>query len=45
LALLACKTDWIDAFVLAELSRRGLVPAIRLPDLAVPGQGEQAGSG
>ena len=29
---LACKTDRIDAFVLAELSRRDLVPAIWLPD-------------
>jgi len=28
---LACKTDKIDAWVLAELSRRDLVPAIRLP--------------
>jgi transposase len=29
---LACKTDRIDAWVLAELSRRDLVPAIWLPD-------------
>jgi transposase len=28
---LACKTDRIDAWVLAELSRRDLVPAIWLP--------------
>src|SRR2546428_10117710 len=28
---LACKTDKIDAWVLAELSRRELVPAIWLP--------------
>lgn len=31
LAPLACKTDRIDAHVLAELSRRDLVPAIWLP--------------
>src|SRR5207248_8328899 len=31
LAPLACKTDKIDAWVLAELSRRELVPAIWLP--------------
>src|SRR6266545_1437730 len=30
LAPLACKTDRIDAWVLAELSRRDLVPAIWL---------------
>jgi transposase len=30
-APLACKTDKIDAWVLAELSRRDLVPAIWLP--------------
>ncbi|HEX2290712.1 MAG TPA: hypothetical protein VHH53_11095 [Pseudonocardiaceae bacterium] len=30
-APLACKTDRIDAWVLAELSRRDLVPAIWLP--------------
>src|SRR5881227_4331235 len=30
-APLACKTDKIDAWVLAELSRRELVPAIWLP--------------
>ncbi len=34
LAPLACKTDRIDAWVLAELSRRDLVPAIWLPDPA-----------
>ena len=33
LAPLACKTDRIDAWVLAELSRRDLVPAIWLPTL------------
>src|SRR5438093_6967362 len=37
LAPLACKTDRIDAWVLAELSRRELVPAIWLPDPAVRG--------
>lgn len=31
LAPLACKTDRIDAWVLAELTRRDLVPAIWLP--------------
>ena len=31
LAPLACKTDKVDARVLAELSFRDLVPAIRLP--------------
>ena len=31
LAPLACKTDRIDAWVLAELSRRDLIPAIWLP--------------
>ena len=31
LAPLACKTDRIDAWVLAELSRRDLVPEIWLP--------------
>jgi transposase len=34
LAPLACKTDRIDAWVLAELSRRDLVPAIWLPSFA-----------
>src|SRR5580692_6223602 len=33
LAPLACKTDRIDAWVLAELSRRDLVPAIWLPEV------------
>jgi transposase len=42
LAPLACKTDRIDAWVLAELSRRDLVPAIWLPDPAVRGQRELA---
>jgi transposase len=39
---LACKTDRIDAWVLAELSRRDLVPAIWLPPLAVRQDRERA---
>ena len=42
LAPLACKTDRIDAWVLAELSRRDLVPSIWLPDPGVRGEREQA---
>jgi transposase len=42
LAPLACKTDRIDAWVLAELSRRDLVPAIWLPDFAQRGERERA---
>jgi transposase len=42
LAPLACKTDRIDARVLAELSRRQLVPAIWLPDPAVRAERERA---
>src|SRR5215207_7331427 len=42
LAPLACKTDRIDAWVLAELSRRDLVPAVWLPDPAVRGERERA---
>jgi transposase len=42
LAPLACKTDKIDAWVLAELSRRELVPAIWLPDPAVRAERERA---
>jgi transposase len=42
LAPLACKTDRIDARVLAELSRRELVPAIWLPDPAVRAERERA---
>ncbi len=42
LAPLACKTDRIDAWVLAELSRRELVPAIWLPDPSVRGERERA---
>ena len=44
LAPLACKTDRIDAWVLAELARRDLVPAIWLPDPpCVPSASERAG--
>src|SRR4051794_6888360 len=42
LAPLAAKTDKIDAWVLAELSRRELVPAIWLPDPTVRGERERA---
>jgi transposase len=42
LAPLACKTDRIDAWVLAELSRRALVPAIWLPDPSVRAERERA---
>ena len=42
LAPLACKTDRIDAWVLAELARRDLVPAVWLPDPAVRGARERA---
>src|SRR5919197_1004838 len=42
LAPLACKTDRIDARVLAELSRRDLVPAIWLPDPQVRAERERA---
>jgi len=42
LAPLACKTDRIDVWVLAELSRRDLVPAIWLPDPAVRAERELA---
>src|SRR3954451_15812845 len=42
LAPLACKTDKIDAWVLAELSRRDLVPAIWLPDPSVRADRERA---
>ena len=42
LAPLACKTDRIDAWVLAELSRRDLVPSIWLPDPAVRAERERA---
>jgi transposase len=42
LAPLACKTDRIDAWVLAELSRRELVPAIWLPDFEQRQERERA---
>jgi transposase len=42
LAPLACKTDRIDARVLAELCRRDLVPAIWLPGFAVRAERERA---
>jgi transposase len=42
LAPLACKTDRIDAWVLAELTRRDLVPAIWLPDPVVRAERERA---
>jgi transposase len=42
LAPLACKTDRIDAWVLAELSRRELVPTIWLPDPQVRAERERA---
>jgi transposase len=42
LAPLACKTDRIDAWVLAELTRRDLVPAIWLPDPMVRAERERA---
>jgi transposase len=42
LAPLACKTDKIDCFVLAELARLDLVPEIWLPDPSVPAERERA---
>jgi hypothetical protein len=45
LAPLACKTDRIDAWVLAELSRRQLVPAIWLPDPRTCAQSESGRAG
>jgi len=42
LAPLACKTDRIHAWVLAELARRDLVPAIWLPDPEVRAERERA---
>ena len=42
LAPLACKTDRIDAGVLAELCWRDLVPAVWLPDPEVRGERERA---
>jgi transposase len=42
LAPLACKTDRIDCWVLAELARRNLIPEIWLPDPRVRGERERA---
>ncbi|MDQ3738761.1 MAG: transposase [Actinomycetota bacterium] len=42
LAPLACKTDRIDAWVLAQLSRRDLIPAIWLPTPQVRAHRERA---
>jgi transposase len=42
LAPLACKTDRIDAWVLAELCRRDLVPAIWLPSFEQRAERERA---
>jgi transposase len=42
LAPLACKTDRIDAWVLAELCRRELVPAVWLPTPGVRAERERA---
>jgi len=42
LAPLACKTDRIDAWVLAELSRRELIPAIWLPSFEQRSERERA---
>src|SRR6266536_598182 len=42
LAPLACKTDRIDAQVLAELARRDLVPEVWLPDPRVRAERERA---
>jgi transposase len=41
-APVACKTDRIDAWVLAELSRRDLVPAIWLPTPGIRAERERA---
>jgi transposase len=42
LAPLACKTDRIDCWVLAELARRDLIPEIWLPDPQVRAERERA---
>jgi transposase len=42
LAPLACKTDRIDCWVLAELARLGLVPEVWLPDPTVRAERERA---
>jgi transposase len=42
LAPVACKTDRIDCWVLAELARRDLVPEVWLPDPEIRGERELA---
>src|SRR6266542_2381224 len=42
IAPLACKTDTIDTWVLAELARLDLVPEVWLPDAAVRAERERA---
>jgi transposase len=42
LAPLTCKTDRIDAWVLAELARRDLIPEVWLPDPGVRAERERA---
>ncbi len=42
IAPLACKTDRIDCWVLAELARRDFIPEIWLPDPAVRAERERA---
>jgi transposase len=42
IAPLACKTDTIDTWVLAELARRELVPEIWLPDPEIRAERERA---
>ena len=42
IAPLACKTDRVDAWVLAELARRDLIPEIWLPGPEVRGERERA---
>jgi hypothetical protein len=42
LAPLACKTDRIDCWVLAELARRDLIPEVWLPDPDVRAERERA---
>ena len=42
IAPLACKTDKIDCWVLAELARRELVPEIWLPDPSIRAERERA---
>jgi transposase len=42
IAPLACKTDRIDCWVLAELARRDFIPEVWLPDPAVRAERERA---